>query len=477
MSPARVSLVVLAALGVSHVFAAESLDDAIRRTALDYAQRTESAGQELNRTRETIADAEAPLAKSLRELQDRIVALETEIARLESDQSGAAGNLSRLQRDSEALKRNLNYVTTQGFEAFKGFSDSLLPGEKMLLSERIEMLQHQFEDPVHPAEPRVALETLDLFTAHITRAAGGYLATGSSLVGADNQLRSGTFAFTGPQAFFQTGEGDARGLVRGRDGGGVHPLTHSLPRWQKEKAAPLFQGQMATIPADSSGGKALRLQEITGTYREHIHKGGTVAYLIIAVGVLALVIMILKVVDAQNLRVDESERVRNFLQAVAQGKIGEAERLLPALAATTRETFSRGLQHIGKTKDSLEEHLSAVVQEQRLHFERRLPLLTVIATASPLLGLLGTVMGMVKTFALITVFGTGNAAKLSSGISEVLVTTELGLAVAIPALVAHGFLAHRIHKKLSVLERQASEFAAAAEESRAAGHTLRPALV
>jgi len=69
---------------------------------------------------------------------------------------------------------------------------------------------------------------------------------------------------------------------------------------------------------------------------------------------------------------------------------------------------------------------------------------------------------MVRTFALITVFGTGNAGKLASGISEVLVATELGLAVAIPTLVIHGFLSQRIHKKLATLERYALEFVTAA---------------
>jgi biopolymer transport protein ExbB len=125
-----------------------------------------------------------------------------------------------------------------------------------------------------------------------------------------------------------------------------------------------------------------------------------------------------------------------------------------------------GLQYADQPKIILEERLQAVLLEQRLHYERRLPLLAVIATAAPLMGLLGTVVGMVKTFALITVFGTGNAGKLSSGISEVLVATELGLAVAIPALVTHGFLAHRIQKNLSLLERYALQFTTAVETAR-----------
>ena len=123
--------------------------------------------------------------------------------------------------------------------------------------------------------------------------------------------------------------------------------------------------------------------------------------------------------------------------------------------------------------------MHAVLLGQRLHFERRLPLLAVIATAAPLMGLLGTVVGMVKTFALITVFGTGNASKLSSGISEVLVATEIGLAVAIPTLVAHGFLAHRIHKNLSMLERHALEFVTAVDlsKTRLNGVTQKEAVI
>jgi biopolymer transport protein ExbB len=136
------------------------------------------------------------------------------------------------------------------------------------------------------------------------------------------------------------------------------------------------------------------------------------------------------------------------------------------MGSTCRELFSAGIRHMDGSKDLLEEQLFAVNQRQRLFFERRLPLLAVIVTASPLLGLLGTVMGMVKTFALITVFGTGNAAKLSSGISQVLITTELGLMVAIPTLIVHSFLSHRTQDRLSLLDRYSTEFVIAAEQNR-----------
>jgi biopolymer transport protein ExbB len=174
--------------------------------------------------------------------------------------------------------------------------------------------------------------------------------------------------------------------------------------------------------------------------------------------------------------VDSPAAVSAFLDLVAKGDTAQAEIAVRKLRRSTRELFAAGLRYTDQPKTILEERLQAVLLEQRIDFERRLPLLAVIATASPLMGLLGTVVGMVKTFALISVFGTGNAGKLSGGISEVLISTELGLAVAIPTLVAHGFLAQRIHRNLSVQERYALQFATAVGTAQAlAGADRGPA--
>jgi len=175
-----------------------------------------------------------------------------------------------------------------------------------------------------------------------------------------------------------------------------------------------------------------------------------------------------KVMDLRRLSLDEPSDIRLFLEYVYAGAWSKADVAVKTLKAPVCELFETGLRYCDSPKELLEEHLQSVLLRQRLHFERRLPLLAVIATAAPLMGLLGTVVGMVKTFALITVFGTGNAGKLASGISEVLVATELGLIVAIPTLIAHGFLSQRIQKNLSLLERYALEFVTAAETAKAA---------
>ena len=160
--------------------------------------------------------------------------------------------------------------------------------------------------------------------------------------------------------------------------------------------------------------------------------------------------------------------MNRVLDAIRAGNLDDARQHVARLRRTTRELITQGLQQYHNPKTVLEEQLYAHILELRLHHERRLPLLGVIVTASPLLGLLGTVTGMVTTFTLITVFGTGDAEKLSSGISEALVTTELGLMVAIPTLVVHGFLANRVRKQLAMLERYAIEFVTATDIQKSA---------
>ena len=108
-------------------------------------------------------------------------------------------------------------------------------------------------------------------------------------------------------------------------------------------------------------------------------------------------------------------------------------------------------------------------------FRQQRVALSAMIAAAPLLGLLGTVSGLVRTFeSLSSRAGQNSMEGLAGGISEVLVATELGLMVAIPTLVAHGFLAHRIQKNLSLLERYAVEFVAAAQSAKTAASAVEP---
>lgn len=102
-------------------------------------------------------------------------------------------------------------------------------------------------------------------------------------------------------------------------------------------------------------------------------------------------------------------------------------------------------------KDSIEEAASQVIHDM----ERFLGALGTIAAIAPLLGLLGTVIGMIKVFTALNLEGAGNAAVLAGGISEALITTAAGLCVAIPAMIAHRFFVRRVDTLVVTMEQEA----------------------
>jgi biopolymer transport protein ExbB len=104
-------------------------------------------------------------------------------------------------------------------------------------------------------------------------------------------------------------------------------------------------------------------------------------------------------------------------------------------------------------KDSIEESAGQVIHQ----LERFLSILGTIANTTPLLGLLGTVLGMIQVFADIMLFGTGNTAQLAGGISQALITTAAGLTVAIPAMILHRYFERHVESLVVQLEGQATK--------------------
>ncbi len=106
--------------------------------------------------------------------------------------------------------------------------------------------------------------------------------------------------------------------------------------------------------------------------------------------------------------------------------------------------LAEGLKHSGAERHVLKDNIDAVVYHETHEMERYLNALGTVAAITPLLGLLGTVLGMIDVFSMIVLQGTGNATVLAGGISKALVTTAGGLFVAIPSLFFHRFLIRRI---------------------------------
>lgn len=442
---------------------AADYDATLRKVALDYTQRIETATDELNDARVRIAEEKVPLLNDLRDVESRILGLRAEISQLETTRATFANDKARREQEADTQRLNISYFAGAAAEGLTTLNSSLGNIEAATWQDEVGTLRNRLDPVGGLPDIDAAVETAELLFSRVETLIGGHTSEGLAVSAEEHELVEGQFIFFGPETFFVGADGIA-GTVRARDEGAA-PMVYPLDDWDAADATALAAGQPAAFPADVSGGKALQLAEHQGNWIDHINKGGIVGYAILGLGLFALLTAIVKFLDLRNLSVDAPAATLPLLEAVAATGAA-AEGKLAGLRTTSRELFATGLRHLAKPKEVIEEHLHAYILRERLHHERWLPMLAVIAAASPLLGLLGTVVGMVKTFTLITVFGTGNAAKLSSGISEALVTTELGLTVAIPTLVLHGLLSYRTQKNLSLLERYGVEFITASEDHK-----------
>ena len=114
------------------------------------------------------------------------------------------------------------------------------------------------------------------------------------------------------------------------------------------------------------------------------------------------------------------------------------------------------LQHRGRPREEIKEVIVDQGRQEARKLERGLVVLETVAGIAPLLGLLGTVLGMIKVFRVISEQGLGQTQSLSGGISEALLTTVVGLSIAIPALVAYNYFSHKVEDIVLEIEKYSS---------------------
>jgi biopolymer transport protein ExbB len=467
MSVPSNALFLTASLAAATVFGQTDFDEKLGAAALEYTQRIEVATTELNAARDRVANEKVPLLNQMRGVEDRILSLRAETSALQISTGQFANERAQLDQVASSQRINVGFYVGLANEGLSTLNSSLGNTEIAQWKDRTAELRQRIAPATRQPDLGASIDAVEFLLGRVETLLGGYTAKGRAVSSTSNKLVDGTYVFMGPETFFvSSAPSEIAGTVRAREEGAA-PSVFPLPGWDNATGAAFVSGNLTSVPIDVSGGKALQLRQSQGDWLDHIRKGGVVGYSIIGLGIFALLTSLVKLIDLRKLSVDKPSAVTQLLESLARNGPANAQTLLGSLRATSRDLFTTGLRYAAKPKEVIEEHLYAFILRERLHHERWLPMLAVIAAASPLLGLLGTVVGMVKTFTLITVFGTGNAGKLSSGISEALITTELGLIVAIPTLILHGLLSHRTQKSLSLLERYGVELVTANEENRA----------
>ncbi len=195
------------------------------------------------------------------------------------------------------------------------------------------------------------------------------------------------------------------------------------------------------LALDPSRGALLGLMGRSPTLLERIRQGGVIGYVILGLGAAALLLVLERFLVLGWVRLSMRTQRRR-----EQPHPGNPLGRLSLLAN----------QHADASLEALDMHLDEAASREATRLTRGLTTLGVVAAMAPLLGLLGTVTGMIETFQTITLFGSGDPKLMSSGISQALVTTQLGLVVAVPVLLLHSLLKGRANRLIENLDRHAT---------------------
>ncbi|MEA1899732.1 MAG: MotA/TolQ/ExbB proton channel family protein, partial [Thermodesulfobacteriota bacterium] len=200
------------------------------------------------------------------------------------------------------------------------------------------------------------------------------------------------------------------------------------------------------------------LRQIThkSTLIDQLKNGGPIIWPILAIGLFALIIAIERTIFLKGVHANTDRAMGKVNKLALEGKWKECDGIVKdKKGRPVYNVLKAGLGARAEERDTLESVLQEAILKELPRLERFLPMLNIMGAIAPLLGLLGTVTGMISTFHVITLYGTGDPRMMSGGISEALVTTMLGLAVAIPIMLTHTFLSRRVEHIIGDIEEKA----------------------
>ncbi|HCW94622.1 MAG TPA: flagellar motor protein MotA [Pseudomonas sp.] len=374
-----------------------------------------------------LAQAKAALAEQQAEAErlkaefDRQEALLAEQEKLLAQRVGHLGELFGVVRQSAG-------------DIAGQWQDSLLNAQ---YPERLAQLRGLAESRTLPSA-----EDLDAFWMTLLEdlaASGRVEQVSLPVVGADGQrseqpvLRVGTFSAFGQDDFLRYDADAGQLLAPARQPSGMGEVEDYL---RSDEA-------LGVLPIDPSRGTLLAQLQREPDFWARLQQGGLVGWVIVALGVLGLCLAGWRMVYLSGVGRKVASQMRELERPRDDNPLGRIIGVLgpkPQLADL----------------ETLELKLDEAILQETPPLERGQPLLKLLTAVAPLLGLLGTVTGMIVTFQAITQSGGGDSRLMADGISQALVTTVMGLVVAIPLLFLHALLASRSKALIQLLEQQSA---------------------
>lgn len=421
-------------LGTAHAQAPANLDALLLQVKKERVEKKKELNErekkfvnEKNKQAALLAEAQKELARQeaiTRQLQAEFNANEKVLRKLEDDLTIAKGNLGEMFG-----------VVKQVAGDFKGqFENSNIsaqyPGREAFMGQMAETKKLPGIDDLNKLWYEMQREMTETgkvvkFKAQVVKPDGTKKETMVTRIGAFNLTAEGKYLN------YQSTTNQLVELARQPQGkflGMIEDLEGSTDGF-------------ANFAVDPSRGTILGMLVQAPSLSERIQQGGLVGYVILALLCLGLIMVAERMVFLNK----EGKKIKDQLANPVAGDDNPISQLIKAFE-----------ENKGKDLETLELKLEETILKTAPKLERGIPTIKILSAVAPLLGLLGTVTGMIATFQSITLFGTGDPKLMAGGISTALVTTVLGLVCAIPLLLLHNVVASKSKGLIQILEEQAA---------------------
>jgi biopolymer transport protein ExbB len=432
-------------------------ESSLAKVAEDFQKRLDRVTIDLAQHRKEVEEEKVPLTKRLAELEEKIIEARKEYDQVVRVRDSRTLDVTNLKAQIKSKEDTSNYLSNLLDEFVRNSEGRFHQSEAERYGQTIEENRNTALNANLPLEKKLQarLDSLNLLVTRLESGSGGDLFDGPAVNNKTGVVTQGKVLLLGPIGFFATEDGSQSGLADSQLNS-ASTVVRELPLEANPKTIRdvLFTGK-GVLPVDATRGSAFKVEQTKDTVADQIRKGGPVMYPIVILGAVAVLIGLLKWVQIALVKIPSNKKVKKLLAALDAGQTAEAEAIIVKNGGHVGKMMKAASVHYKDPPTMMEEAMFECVLDAKASLGSWIPFIKIAAAVEPLLGLLGTVTGMINTFKLITIFGTGDASTFSSGISEALLTTMWGLVTAIPALLMAAFLSRKARTTLDDMEKLA----------------------
>ncbi|OQX87710.1 MAG: hypothetical protein B6D55_02520 [Candidatus Omnitrophica bacterium 4484_70.2] len=405
--------------------------------------------KKLNELRKEISNQRLSLVNKLKELRAEVKKLREDVYDLKKLRWAKEEHFLHLKEEVEGLREDVKFSSLLIFEYRKNMFKRASLAEEKKFEDKLKRIDRLLNKNNNASSLEALNPLVELTIVRNREVLGGDIFEGEVL-DTKGILVKGDFIILGPFVYFVSKEKNLAGLVGEKLGSLVPSLLIEFPSSSFED---LLENKISSIPMDFSLGDAIKKESFKRGWFEHLKAGGIIMVPILGLGILCIILAIIKFISLIRLKINVEDKLDQIIELLHSQDIEKAKRVAASLGRPLAPIILEGIEHHKASREHLEEIMHEEILSQIPFLEKYISVFSVSAGVSPLLGLLGTVTGIIRTFNVVSLFGTTKTHLLSAGISEALITTEYGLIVAIPSLLLYAYFSRKVKRIVGVLEQ------------------------